>query len=87
MNDNGTDLIGFHVLKRIDLPVQRARCTRPDGIGIAQIGSEVVIAINHQNEVHYVSLAGKNIDAVAHLMADAMGAATRAAPPTEVTCQ
>lgn len=82
MNDNNQQFIALEV-KGVSLSPGNDE----DGIAVGHMGGNVFITITRGGMAHYVRLQGDDIDIVAGLMADAMSAATRAAPPTEVTCQ
>lgn len=82
MSSNDTQLYAMHFYNSVDLPVERARGNKTDGIGIAHVKGEVIISINYQGYAYFITLAGEDIDAVAHQMAAAMSKATRAAHPS-----
>lgn len=86
MNDNNKQLIALEV-KGVSLPVQRAPGNDEDGIAVGHMGGDVFITITRRGMAHYVRLQGDDIDIVAGLIADAMSAATRVAPPTTETRQ
>lgn len=86
MNDNGAQSIDLEV-KGLSLPVLRAQGHDEDGIAIGHMDGDVFITITRRGVAQCVRLHGDDIDIVGHLMADAMAAATRAAPPTMETRQ
>lgn len=86
MNDNNKQLIALEV-KGVSLPVRRVESNCKAGISITHLDGDVFITITCRGIAHYALLHGDDIDIVARLMADAMSAATRAAPPTMETRQ
>lgn len=84
MNDN--QCLALEV-KGLSLPVYLAPGNIQDGIAIGHMGGDVFITLSRGGKAQFVRLQGDDIDIVARLMADAMSAATRAAPPTMETRQ